>query len=440
MGWFQTFMAAGAMDGNGQLSKLLVAAVGQRYGGANFGGSSTTNRRGRQPIMTGSGTLMTLQLGMTTKTNGNSGDSSTNYPVNFTEIYIEDPIKGTLTPVKYGGATNFTVPGNTAKIFLDEIPAATLGYPNGIPRGTELFIRWDALQAATNVMYGAYNVGSLVGASAWYWLPASGGTVSPVNGFGPITKTGNVFGGQGVANNFEGFGFIVCGKFKESNVKVGMGFGDSLVFGSNATVLNTGYKGFGVVARSSFESDGTSNPIATLIIARPGNDAGDMSGANNATWTWFDNVTHVWEDLCTNDLGATAGNTNPAVYSQCLTRKQSIWAAAKAAGCKVATMMPLPNTTMTAPPSLVVQTDTSNWGLGGLVDQFRDTLLGQVGTNVDACLQFNAIRNGSDRNKWGVVPPYSASPQYHWGDGTTSVGEADSQALGAAELRTFFLS
>lgn len=406
---------------------IRFASTNQRYPGTIYMYTgSVTKKRGRIPRQIGSGTLTELIVSMPNACTTNSGDLLNPNPYTITEAYIEDDSTGKLTPVTSGGQTSFTVPAGVAEFLCDPISCASLGYPSGVPRGTKLWFRYDATQSAGQGMPCSYNLDVLTGSAGYFWDPASG-SVSAVNATGPMTKTGTVYG----SGSTEVFEPIFLGRFQESSVISAIGVGDSLLYGSNYGTASAGWQGFGATMRSLYDSDGN-NPIAGLVIARPGNTADDLMGSNTASWTYFKYATHGYEDLGTNDVGVPNGATTDSPYATAKSRKQAIWAGMRAAGIgKVATMILLPNTTSTdGYTTLANQTALAEWGVGGRVESFRDWLNAQVGVvgGVDTAVQFSSVRWAGARWAWASAPDNS----YHWGKTL--------QDIAAPELRTFWLS
>lgn len=404
----------------------LIATVQNRpanatdTGGTTAGANPRTNWVARWHHIVGSGDRDKIRLSFdnwwgnaSTNTVNNTGNI-----VTITEMYME--LNGFFVPVLFSGIGTRILTDGEAKVTSDYLYPSQFGLSQFTVGATFWTKGNGSVPVAGKMPDNARYTQDLTGCQFAWYSPVDT-TISSTSSTGVYTATGVAF-----LSRTSGFCPIVLGTFVGADKPVRMVKGDSIPEGQGQT---KGEKvGRGYWQSAQVDADGTSNPVASINMSIYG--SASTIHTSDARMQQYDvNVNSVLIEAGTNDFTATGTGVTPATM---LTRAKALRDACIANGITKVAVQQL-GVRATSSDSLwqneANQTTVANWGSGGPIDIYNQSL-----STADFTMVFpNDACRGTDRFKWlcNGTTKYTASDSVHPSGPTVGVGHT----LKANEIR-----
>ena len=411
------------------LEPMRVVATGGRIGYTFYSpAAGNTVFRQRTPHKLG-GPVSEIQVGFmdwmyTDKTEtANAGND-----VTITHAWLERASTGQVVPLAFSGSRQLVMPMNSTSShwLCDPVPSST--WTGAAPTRDEVF--W--LHAR-----GTIPEGGKVSAGTPATYPGARFLVyPPANEPATYDTAGAVPAIANSVTRTDAMPVVFLGRFAGPGHLAVIGIGDSILHGSGDTSNPLpAISGFGFFNRAALDADGA-NAIAMFNLTRHGQTASAWTspGKQSRQTPFLKYANVVVEEYGTNDLGS--GGTGDA--AAILSRLETIWSAARAAGVqKIVRTRLLPRTTSTDSwATLASQTPNTGWGAGGKRDVINAGLATALAAGkIDLLLDTLAVLGApSDDTRWLT----NGAARYVTTDGT-HVSPAGNALLGSA-LRSALLS
>lgn len=311
------------------------------------------------------------------------------------EAAIEIPTAPNPGPFRatFSGANSLDMaPG--LNVVSDQVFASQFGYTNGVPAGTQIFIRESLLVGGSGTsftypLYGGPGTEYIIGTGeqSFFSSPSTSQVMATGNMTQPV--------GGSAASSLPPLVAII-GAFTRPEVSLII-VGDSIAQGSKDT-NGSGYSGTsgGWFVRPAWGASGRNIPWSNLAVI---ND----TVSNYLTMTkrqfWYKYATHAISDYVVNDIAVDAASA-----ATIRTNLRLLWASLKNGGIShVSQTLCVPKTTSTDSwATSGNQTVVTNFGDGSTRDTINGFIVADEGTNsLDEVIDFRSmIEDGSDHTKW----------------------------------------
>lgn len=362
------------------------------------------NQRFRLPMRIGSADVNGLRLMF----NGWAGSAVTNYAndYNIVSLALERVTPTALfTPVTFNSARNTTITAGSTDNQTDLVLPSAFAGQTKFAVGDLYWLRgeYSVASAGQVLPTGAFQYSQYQTGSTGFTFDPATSVVGIVDATGLMTVT------SGFTNSVNPLLPIVLGIFVVPGQKSIVAVGDSIVAGTGDTPAN-GIAG--AYMRALFDTDGTSNPIASMNMANSGNNQNWVLGANAAKYaSLFKYAKYGLDEEGTNVWLAGNAAFSPGPTSN----DQQIWTYMAAGGIKdVIRTKLIPRTTSSDGFITPINTATSpglqtplnggagGWVAGGNARLFNDWLDTQTGAAQGVTLHImnnNSLRAGSDQTQ-----------------------------------------